>query len=118
MVDTSSPCPSAAHTNNNVAKNNNRRLPFTVTSNMIYAATNTRAAATSEISAYGIILPSIRLSGLTGETSICSIVFRSFSLTIESAVAITPVIAKMKAISPGTRNFALFISGLYQIRAS
>ena len=78
----------------------------------------TSAAATSEMRTYGIIFPTMSSTGLMGETSICSIVFLSFSLTMESDVAMTAVIARTKPMSPGTRNFALLSSGLYQMRAS
>ncbi len=48
----------------------------------------------------------------------CSQVPRSFSRTTDSAVEIAPVIIPMKPIRPGTRNSALFSSGLNQMRGS
>ena len=41
---------------------------------------------------------------------------RSFSRTTDRAVEITPVSIRMNPISPGTRNWLDFSSGLYQTR--
>ena len=44
---------------------------------------------------YGIVLPITYVAGLTGDILTCSIVPRSFTRTIESAVEITAVIIEM-----------------------
>ena len=53
-----------------------------------------------------------------GAIRTCSIVPRSFSRTIDSAVETTAVIIEINAISPGTRKTVLRSSGLYQTRGS
>ena len=65
---------------------------------------------------YGMILPIIISSGRIGDTRICSMVPRSFSLTMLSAVRIAPTIIMMTAMTPGTMKLTLFSSGLYQTR--
>ena len=57
-------------------------------------------------------------AGFTGETMICSMVWRSFSRTIEREVATTAESIMSIATSPGTRNLALCTSGLNQMRGS
>ena len=50
---------------------------------------------------YGMILPIIISSGRIGDTRICSMVPRSFSLTMLSAVRMAPTIIMMTAMTPG-----------------
>ena len=71
-----------------------------------------------EIMKYGIVLPTTNIDASSGAIRTCSIVPRSFSRTIDSAVETTAVIIVMYAISPGTRNRVLRSSGLYQMRGS
>ena len=63
-------------------------------------------------------MPKTYTAGLTGAILTCSIVPRSFSRTIESAVEMTAVIIAIYAMSPGTRNNVLRSCGLYQTRGS
>ena len=74
------------------------------------------AAATSPMSRYGTVFPTISSSGCTGETVSCSMVPRSFSRTMERAVDMTADIMRMRTISPGTRKLALRSSGLKSTR--
>ena len=53
---------------------------------------------------YGSVLPTTNASVEMGAIRTCSIVPRSFSRTIDSAVEITAVIIEMNAMRPGTRK--------------
>src|SRR5262245_25442129 len=74
------------------------------------------ARSMNAIMTYGMILPTIISNGRIGDTRICSIVPRSFSLTMLSAVRMAPTIIMITAMMPGTMKLTLLSSALYQTR--
>ncbi len=93
----------------------NRRikLPLTSTPNNIQPVKRIKIAPAVAIIDGAESFPIINSNILIGDTVICSTVFRSFSRTIESEVAITAIIIRMKAINPGIKKLAVFNCGLY-----
>ncbi len=54
-------------------------------------------------------------NGLTGDTSTSSSVPNSFSLTMDTAVIIEHISIKIRPMTPGTKLYEEFMSGLYII---
>ncbi len=114
MLDTKIPKFEAENKKRSVVKNNNKMLPLIVNPNIIWLTITIDAEIIKPIIEYGIDLPNNNSKDLVGETYICSMVPRSFSLTIEREIDITAVITRIIAISPGIKNSVDFNSGLNQ----
>ena len=87
-------------------------LPTNGTSKTKRAASRMIDAWMRPIAMYGMILPVITSSGVSGIASRFSIVPRSRSRVIARPVIITSVIVRITPISPGTMLYCVIDSGL------
>src|SRR5690606_1503085 len=98
--------------NSALASYNNSKDPATESPNTNLLNSKMLVTLISDNNKYGIALVTTIISGCTGETSKTSIVPRSFSRTIDTAVIITQTSIRMSAITPGTKLCTLFSCGL------
>ena len=73
---------------------------------------------TKPIARYGATFPTMICHGRSGDTSSASMVPVSFSRVREMAVISDEMMVSTKAISPGTKRFALLRVGLKRMRIS
>ena len=90
-----SPNPSAPTRKSDNAASSSSHDPRIGRSNRIIDTTMTPTADRSEMAKYGTTLPTTKLVAPSGAIRTCSMVPRSFSRTIESAVEITALIIAM-----------------------
>ena len=118
IVEIKSPWPSAGTRNEQARSNSASQEPRSGTSSSVTASVAQPAVASNARPKYGSSLPS-RISRMpAGVDMIASIVPRSHSRAMTSAVSSVPIIAITMAIAPGTRKRRLSISGLNQKRGS
>ena len=95
MLEIRRPSPSAPTRYSDVVSRSSSQDPRIGNPNITIATSTMAIADANEITKYGIVLPSTNDKALIGAIRTCSIVPRSFSRTMESAVETTDVIITM-----------------------